>query len=31
MSDGSAVDVSRSTKELLLKKLQPGKYNHPES
>jgi len=26
MSDGSAVDVSRSKKELLMKKLQPGKY-----
>jgi two-component system, LytTR family, response regulator len=26
MSDGSAIDVSRSKKEQLLKKLQPGKY-----
>jgi two-component system LytT family response regulator len=26
MSDDSAVDVSRSRKEMLLKKLQPGKY-----
>ena len=25
MSDGAAVDVSRSRKEMLLKKLQPGK------
>lgn len=27
MSDGSSVDVSRSRKEILLQKLQPGKYN----
>jgi two-component system LytT family response regulator len=27
MSDGSSIDVSRSKKELLLKKLQPGKYS----
>jgi len=26
MSDGSSVDVSRSKKEQLLKRLQPGKY-----
>lgn len=26
MSDGSTVDVSRTRKEILLKKLQPGKY-----
>ena len=26
MSDGSTVDVSRSKKDILLKKLQPGKY-----
>ena len=26
MSDDSSVDVSRSRKEMLLKKLQPGKY-----
>lgn len=26
MSDGSSVDVSRSRKEMLIKKLQPGKY-----
>ena len=31
MSDGSSVDVSRSRKEILLQKLQPGKYNHTES
>lgn len=31
MSDGSSVDVSRSRKEILLQKLQPGKYNHSES
>jgi len=28
MSDGSSVDVSRSRKEILLQKLQPGKHNH---
>ena len=27
MSDGSSVDVSRSRKEILLQKLQPGKHN----
>lgn len=27
MTDGSSVDVSRSRKEILLQKLQPGKYN----
>ena len=26
MSDASSVDVSRSRKEMLLKKLQPGRY-----
>ena len=26
MSDGSSIDVSRSRKEILLQKLQPGKY-----
>jgi two-component system LytT family response regulator len=26
MSDDSAIDVSRSRKEMLLKKLQPGRY-----
>jgi len=26
MSDDSTVDVSRSRKEMLLKKLQPGRY-----
>ena len=26
MSDDSSIDVSRSRKEMLLKKLQPGKY-----
>lgn len=26
MSDGSAIDVSRTRKDILLKKLQPGKY-----
>jgi len=31
MSDGSSVDVSRSRKEILLQKLQPGKYNHTDS
>lgn len=31
MSDGSSVDVSRSRKEVLLQKLQPGKYNHTDS
>jgi two-component system, LytTR family, response regulator len=31
MSDGSSVDVSRSRKEILLQKLQRGKYNHPSS
>src|SRR6476620_4980648 len=31
MSDGSSVDVSRSRKEILLQKLQPGKYNPAES
>jgi two-component system LytT family response regulator len=31
MSDGSSVDVSRSRKEVLLQKLQPGKYNSAES
>lgn len=31
MSDGSSIDVSRSRKEILLQKLQPGKYNHSES
>ncbi|HEV8283684.1 MAG TPA: LytTR family DNA-binding domain-containing protein [Chitinophagaceae bacterium] len=31
MSDGSSVDVSRSRKEILLQKLQPGKYNHSAS
>lgn len=31
MSDGSSVDVSRSRKEILLQKLQPGKYDHTES
>lgn len=31
MSDGSSVDVSRSRKEILLQKLQPGKYNQAES
>jgi len=31
MSDGSSVDVSRSRKEILLQKLQPGKYNSAES
>jgi two-component system, LytTR family, response regulator len=31
MSDGSSVDVSRSRKEILLQKLQPGKYNSSES
>ena len=30
MSDGSSVDVSRSRKEILLQKLQPGKYNHSD-
>ena len=30
MSDGSSVDVSRSRKEILLQKLQPGKYNSAE-
>jgi two-component system LytT family response regulator len=31
MSDGSSIDVSRSRKEILLQKLQPGKYNSAES
>ena len=31
MSDGSSIDVSRSRKEILLQKLQPGKYNQSES
>ena len=31
MSDGSSVDVSRSRKDILLQKLQPGKYNSAES
>jgi two-component system LytT family response regulator len=31
MSDGSSVDVSRSRKEILLQKLQPGKHTAPES
>jgi two-component system LytT family response regulator len=31
MSDGSSVDVSRSWKDLLLQRLQPGKYNQAES
>jgi len=31
MSDGSTVDVSRSRKEILLQKLQPGKHNPAES
>jgi two-component system LytT family response regulator len=31
MSDGSSVDVSRSRKEILLQKLQPGKHNAAES
>jgi len=31
MSDGSSVDVSRSRKEILLQKLQPGKYNPADS
>jgi two-component system, LytTR family, response regulator len=31
MSDGSTVDVSRSRKEILLQKLQPGKYNSADS
>lgn len=31
MSDGSSVDVSRSRKELLLQRLQPGKFNHSDS
>jgi two-component system LytT family response regulator len=31
MNDGSSIDVSRSRKEILLQKLQPGKYNHTES
>ena len=31
MNDGSSIDVSRSRKEILLKKLQPGKYNQPSS
>ena len=26
MSDGTTIDVSRSKKEILLKKLMPGKY-----
>jgi len=30
MSDGSSVDVSRSRKDILLQKLQPGKYNQAE-
>jgi two-component system LytT family response regulator len=30
MSDGSSVDVSRSKKEILLQKLQPGRYNPAE-
>jgi len=30
MSDGSSIDVSRSRKDILLQKLQPGKYNHTE-
>ncbi len=30
MSDNSSVDVSRSRKEILLQKLQPGKYNSAE-
>ena len=31
MNDGSSIDVSRSRKEILLKKLQPGKYNEASS
>lgn len=31
MSDGTSVDVSRSRKDLLLQKLQPGKHNNRES
>jgi len=31
MSDGSSVDVSRSRKEILLQKLQPGRHNAAES
>jgi two-component system LytT family response regulator len=31
MSDGSSVDVSRSRKEILLQKLQPGKHHSAES
>jgi two-component system LytT family response regulator len=31
MNDGSFIDVSRSRKEILLKKLQPSKYNQPPS
>src|SRR5205814_8681745 len=31
MNDGSSIDVSRSRKEILLQKLQPGKYNSAES
>ena len=31
MSDGSSVDVSRSRKDILLQKLQPGKYNSSET
>ena len=31
MSDGSSIDVSRSRKDILLQRLQPGKYNAGES
>jgi two-component system, LytTR family, response regulator len=31
MSDGSSIDVSRSRKEVLLQKLQPGRYNPADS